>query len=63
MVIVGVKLTKPAASDAARRVPSFLMSDSSDDANFAAAFALVLVCEGKDAGKSQVKPIIFIARQ
>lgn len=61
MVIVGVKLTKPAA-DAARRVPSFLMSDSSDDANFA-AFALVLVCEGKDAGKSQVKPIIFIARQ
>ena len=34
MVIVGVKLTKPAA-DAARRVPSFLMSDSSDDANFA----------------------------
>ena len=35
MVIVGVKLTIASVAASSIRVPSFLMSDSSDDANFA----------------------------
>ena len=43
-------------------LPSFPMSDSAMMQSLPFGFR-VCVGEGKDAGKSPVKPIIFIARQ